>query len=99
MFPDTSFRIERGNDGVELSTSLGDLITVRAVTRAHGFAEKDRKTMHRPRSRRRPWILSPNVRFFAGFTSSLAFQYSVMFIVRLKNFQTMLPQLGMSSFL
>src|ERR1700704_3441707 len=31
--------------------------------------------------------MPPNVRFFAGFTSSLAFRYSVIFIVRLKKFQ------------
>src|SRR5262245_7524733 len=41
----------------------------------------------------------PNVRFFAGFTSSLAFRYSVIFIVRLKKFQTTPPLLGLSSFL
>jgi|ERR1700687_4588132 len=40
-----------------------------------------------------------NVGFFAGFTSSLAFRYSVIFIVRLKQFQTTPPQLGLSSFL
>jgi hypothetical protein len=41
----------------------------------------------------------PQVRFFAGFTSSLAFRYSVIFIVRLKDFETTRPQLGLSSFL
>src|SRR6266850_3471000 len=43
--------------------------------------------------------MPPNVRFFAGFTSSLPFRYSVISIVRLKNFRTMPPQLGLSSFL
>jgi hypothetical protein len=43
--------------------------------------------------------MPPNGRFFVGFTSSLAFRYSVIFIVRLKNFRAMPPQLGMSSFL
>src|ERR1700676_5607903 len=32
--------------------------------------------------------MPPNVRFFAGFASSLAFRYSVIFIVRLKKFQS-----------
>src|ERR1700704_5758458 len=41
----------------------------------------------------------PNVRFFAVFTLSLAFRYSVIFIVRLKKFQTMPPLFGLSSFL
>jgi hypothetical protein len=40
-----------------------------------------------------------NVRFFAGFTSSLPFRYSVIFIVRLKKSQTTPPLLGLSSFL
>ena len=43
--------------------------------------------------------MPPNVRFFAGFTSSLAFRYSVMFIVRLKNFRITPPLFGLSSFL
>jgi fluoride ion exporter CrcB/FEX len=37
-----------------------------------------------------------NVGFFAGFTSSSAFRYSVIFIVRSKNFQAMLLLLGLS---
>jgi hypothetical protein len=41
----------------------------------------------------------PHVRFFAGFTSSLAFRYSVTFIARLTKFQTTPPPLGLSSFL
>src|SRR6266480_5333018 len=40
-----------------------------------------------------------NVRFFAGFTLSLAFRYSLTFIVRLKKFQTTRPLFGVSSFL
>jgi hypothetical protein len=40
-----------------------------------------------------------NVRFFAGFTSSLAFRYSVIFIVRLKKFEITPPLFGFSSFL
>ena len=43
--------------------------------------------------------MPPNVRFFAGFTSSSAFRYSVIFIVRLKKFQTTPPLFGLSSFL
>src|SRR3981081_3584077 len=35
--------------------------------------------------------MPPNVRLFAGFTSSSAFRYSAIFIVRLKNFQTTPP--------
>src|SRR5882762_3134798 len=35
--------------------------------------------------------MPPNVRLFAGFTSSLAFRSSVIFIVRLKKFQSTLP--------
>src|SRR5215470_8350323 len=43
--------------------------------------------------------MPPNVQFFARFTSSSAFRYSVIFIVRLKKSQTtpLLP--GSSSFL
>src|SRR5438445_9801631 len=41
--------------------------------------------------------MPPNVRFFARFTSPLAFRYSVIFIVRLKKFQTTRPQLDLSS--
>jgi hypothetical protein len=37
-------------------------------------------------------------RFFAGFTSSLPFQYSVMFIVRLNRFQITPLLFGLSSF-
>src|SRR6516164_6313830 len=40
--------------------------------------------------------MPPNVRSFAGFISSLPFLYSVIFIVRLKNFQAMPSGLGMS---
>src|SRR5437762_6659874 len=40
-----------------------------------------------------------HVRLFAGFTSSSAFRYSVIFIVRLKSFRTTRPSLGMSLFL
>ena len=40
-----------------------------------------------------------SVRLFAGFTSSLAFRYSVIFIVRLKDFLTMPLLPGLSSFL
>src|SRR5216684_7623524 len=43
--------------------------------------------------------MPPNVRFFARFTSSLAFRYSVIFIVRLKNFQSTPPVFGLSSFM
>jgi hypothetical protein len=43
--------------------------------------------------------MPPNVRFFAGFTSSLAFRSSAISIVRLKDFPTMPLQLGLSSFL
>ena len=38
-------------------------------------------------------------RSFAAFTSSLAFRYSVIFTVRLKQFQHTLPGFGLSSFL
>jgi hypothetical protein len=37
--------------------------------------------------------------FFAGFTSSLAFPYSVISIARLKKYQIMPPLFGLSSFL
>ncbi len=37
--------------------------------------------------------------FPSGFTSSFAFRFSAMFIVRLKDFQSMPPPFGMSSFL
>jgi hypothetical protein len=40
-----------------------------------------------------------NARFSAGFTSSWPSRFSVTSIVRLKSFQTMLPQLGSFSFL
>ena len=40
-----------------------------------------------------------NGRSFVGFTSSLAFQYSVIFIVRSKTFQTTPPLSDLSSFL
>jgi hypothetical protein len=43
--------------------------------------------------------MPPNARFFAGFTSSLLFRYSVMFIVRLQNFRTTPPSFGLSPFL
>ncbi len=43
--------------------------------------------------------MPPNVRFFAGFTLSLAFRYSVIFIVRLKKSQSTPPLFGLSSFL
>lgn len=35
---------------------------------------------------------------FVGFTLSLAFRYSVIFIVLLKRFQTTPPRFGLSSF-
>ena len=38
------------------------------------------------------------MRLFARFISSLAFRYSVIFIVRLKRFQTTPPLFGLSSF-
>src|SRR5713101_8048262 len=41
--------------------------------------------------------MPPNVRLFAGFTPSLAFRYSVIFIVRLKKFQSTPPVFGLSS--
>src|SRR5580692_6282513 len=41
----------------------------------------------------------PNVRFFAGFTSSVAFRYSVIFMIRLRILTTMPTVLGMSFFL
>jgi hypothetical protein len=44
-------------------------------------------------------VTPPNVRFFAGFTSSLAFRWSVMFIVRLKKFRTTPLLFDLSSFL
>src|SRR5436190_4273701 len=40
-----------------------------------------------------------NVRFFARFTLFLAFRYSVIFIVRLKKFQSTPLLFGLSSFL
>src|SRR5882762_4684086 len=43
--------------------------------------------------------MPPNVQSFAGFTSSLPFRYSVIFIVRLNKSQTTPPLLGLSSFL
>src|SRR4029450_12415233 len=43
--------------------------------------------------------MPPNARFFAGFISSLLFRSSVMFIVRLQNFQTTPPWFGLSPFL
>ena len=42
---------------------------------------------------------APNVRFFAGFTSSLAFRYSVTLMVRLRKFNSTPPFFGLSSFL
>src|SRR5437667_1302427 len=43
--------------------------------------------------------MPPNVRFFAGFTSSLPFRYSVTFMVRLRKFNSRPPLFGLSSFL
>lgn len=40
-----------------------------------------------------------NVRFFAGFTSSVAFPYSVTFMIRPRILTTTPPALGMSFFL
>ncbi len=43
--------------------------------------------------------MRPGVQFFAGFTLSLAFRYSVIFIARLKKSQTTPPLFGFSSYL
>src|SRR5580658_10850739 len=59
----------------------------------------NRPCRSRPSSPPRPPPKPPPVRFFAGFTSSLAFRYSVTFIARLTKFQTTLPLLGLFLFL
>ncbi len=43
--------------------------------------------------------MPPNIRFFAGFRSSLAFRYSVTFMVRFRKFNSTPPLFGLSSFL
>jgi len=45
-----------------------------------------------------PSTVASPVRFFAGFTSSLPFRFSVIFTVRSKNFRTTPPRPGLSSF-
>ena len=53
----------------------------------------------RPSSPQRPPPKLLHFRFFAGFTSSLAFRYSVTFMIRLRILTTTPPVLGMSFFL